>query len=156
MDDPSSDKVGINADLESVLKNESPPPNTLLVRWRGELLLLDAWNLKGVSQLDIPICETGVLTALTPCLVIAQDKLRSVPNLIEEAITHFQVGRDTNDFRLAVREHVDGRPAVLFLGLTALRFVESECQIDSQQTYVVTAQLKCLFSCGQTDESLTW
>lgn len=29
--------------------NEDTPPNTVLVRWKGELLLLDAWNVTGVS-----------------------------------------------------------------------------------------------------------
>lgn len=39
-------------DGESVqlAESEVTPPNTVLVRWKGELLLLDAWNVRGVSE----------------------------------------------------------------------------------------------------------
>lgn len=37
---------------ESVKASDSglTPPNTVLVRWMDELLLLDAWNIRGVSS----------------------------------------------------------------------------------------------------------
>lgn len=54
--------------------------------------------------------------------------MRTPPSLIGEAIKHFRIGKkqDIDNFRLAVHELVDDRPALLFLGLTALRFVESK------------------------------
>lgn len=55
-----------------------------------------------------------------------QNKLRSVPSLVEEAMTHFQLSGSVREYRLATHELVDGRPALLYLGLSALRFVESE------------------------------
>lgn len=30
-------------------ESDTTPPNTILVRWKKELLLLDAWNEEGVS-----------------------------------------------------------------------------------------------------------
>jgi hypothetical protein len=58
-------------------------------------------------------------------MFIFQTKLRTPPSLINEALTHFQLPKEVADYRLAVHERVDGKPAMLFLGLSALRFVES-------------------------------
>lgn len=103
-------------------ESDTTPPNTILVRWKKELLLLDAWNEEGVSStIPSPVCDYTERELL-------QDKLRTPPSLIGEAIKHFRIGKkqDIDNFRLAVHELVDDRPALLFLGLTALRFVESK------------------------------
>ncbi|CAD6575741.1 MAG: hypothetical protein CYPHOPRED_005785 [Cyphobasidiales sp. Tagirdzhanova-0007] len=75
------------------------PPQTVLIRWLDELLLLDAWDPHGRG-------------------------LRTPPSLISEALAHFDLQFQVSDYRLAIRERVDGVPRLLFLGISALRFVE--------------------------------
>jgi hypothetical protein len=115
----------LKAELERISETETTPPNTILVRWENELLLVDAWNVRGVSRVDSNVCNPRC-PALLMCPILAQNKLRTVPSIIDEAITHFQLHGDVKDYRLAVHELVDERPALLYLGLSALRFVESE------------------------------
>lgn len=45
------DNVEIPQEIEA-----SAPPDTILVRWADELLLLDAWNTEGVSSKRFTKC----------------------------------------------------------------------------------------------------
>jgi hypothetical protein len=112
----------LKAELERIAESETTPPNTVLVRWEDELLLVDAWNVRGVSAIHFSVNNMEYIL-ISP--VPSQNKLRTVPSIIDEAITHFQIRGSVKEYRLAVHELVDEQPALLYLGLSALRFVES-------------------------------
>lgn len=74
------------------------------------------------------VCSTENMVITLNALL--QNKLRSMPSLVDEAMTHFRLSGTAKNYRLAVHELVDGHPALLYLGLSALRFIESEQAIS--------------------------
>lgn len=47
---PDSFEDNFNQEQEQLIEEVTTPPNTILVQWNNELLLLDAWNEEGVSS----------------------------------------------------------------------------------------------------------
>ena len=111
---------------EQIAKS-SCPPETVLLRWAGELLLLDAWDPTGVSGALNLLLASGLSSPdanhVTPAFL--QTRLRTPPSLINEAIAHFGLRQSVGELRLAVLERVDKAPSQLYLGISALRFIES-------------------------------
>jgi hypothetical protein len=77
------------------------------------------WSLLLSPKLPSP--DTNHITPAS-----LQTRLRTPPSLINEAIAHFGLRQSVGELRLAVLERVDKVPSQLYLGISALRFIESE------------------------------